>query len=100
MKRLSYVLIISLLSLTARSQQSDSADASIVKLPEKYFQTVEKKSSQLEQKITSKSKKALQQFSRQEQKLYKKLFKIDSLAAKEIFGTAKDKINFLSDKLN
>ena len=84
---------------TAKTQVADTAAASFANLPSKYFQEIGKKSSQLENKITAKSEKALRQFSNQEQKLYKKLYKIDSLAAKEIFGNAKEKINSLSNKL-
>lgn len=99
MKSLSFILIAYLFVWTAQSQVPDSALSSLQNLPNKYFTSVEKKSSQLEGKITAKSEKALKQFSKQEQKLYRKLYKIDSLAAKELFANAKGKIDELAGKL-
>ncbi|MBI1783275.1 MAG: hypothetical protein HYR66_18220, partial [Sphingobacteriales bacterium] len=99
MRSLSFILLTCLLVFTAKSQSIDSADDSVLKLPEKYFTSIEKQSSQLGKKIDAKTEKTLKQFSKQEQKLYKKLYKIDSLAAKELFSKSQEKITELSNKL-
>jgi hypothetical protein len=99
MKCLSFILLTCLLVFTAKSQSKDSAIVFTLKLPEKYFTSVEKRSSQLGKKIDAKTEKTLKQFSKQEQKLYRKLYKIDSVAAKELFSQSQQKINMLTDKL-
>ena len=63
------ILLLFLISVTiaanaATAQVSDSSLTAVTKLPSVYFKQVEKKSAQLENKITARSEKALQQFSK------------------------------------
>lgn len=99
MRSLSFIIVVFLFVFSVTAQAPDSAIQSIQQLPGKYFSAVEKKSTQIENKITAKSEKALKAFSKQEQKLYRKLYKIDSLAAKDLFANAKGKIDELTGKL-
>jgi hypothetical protein len=79
----------------ALSQQADS----MLQLPSGYLDKVSSKANQLEQKLDKKTDKALQQMMALEQKMKKKLFKTDSLKAKEIFGNAEQKYKDLEQRL-
>ncbi|HET9056760.1 MAG TPA: hypothetical protein VFN30_07930, partial [Chitinophagaceae bacterium] len=99
MKTILSLLMTSLISQVLYSQLSDSLLLSQAKIPPRYYQATLRKASQIENNITRKTQKALKQFSRQEEKLYHKLYKIDSLAAKEIFARSKQQIANLQAKL-
>ncbi|MGE5108882.1 MAG: hypothetical protein ACM3H8_15190 [Sphingobacteriales bacterium] len=68
------LLLTYFITLSAHSQLTDTSFTTLTKLPSNYYQKIEKKASRLEDKIISKSDKALKQFSKQEQKLYHKLY--------------------------
>jgi hypothetical protein len=97
--RIFFILFLVTTNISVFSQVNDSLPRLQSSLPV-YIQKLSKRSSQLDNKIVSKTEKTLKQFSRQEEKLRRKLFKIDSNAAKEIFTSSKEKIEALSSKLN
>ena len=68
------------------------------KLSEKYFDKVSAKASSLEQKLTKKNKKALDQMETEEAKMHKRLAKIDSVKAKEIFDNTEQKYKDLAQQ--
>lgn len=70
-----------------------------LKSPEKYLVVVSSKAENLQEKLDKKSKKALTQMRKDEEKLLKKLSKIDSLAAMNIFGNADEQYKQLQEKL-
>jgi hypothetical protein len=82
----------------AQSSLSQKMD-SILQLPSNYLDQVSSKANQLEQKLDKKTDKALQQIMALEQKMKKKLFKTDSLKAKEIFRNAEQKYKELEQRL-
>jgi hypothetical protein len=65
----------------------------------RYIQSVSKKTNELEQKLDKKSRKALAQLQKQEAGMKKKLTKIDSVAAKNVFVNAEDKYKELEQRL-
>lgn len=75
------------------------AQDSLHNLPPKYLDQVATKSATISQKLDRKSAKALAAAKRQEERLYKKLYRIDSVAAKNVFSNSAEKYNQLEDKL-
>src|SRR5687767_5630281 len=91
------VLCICVISSSAFSQ--DSSGSGVSKVPSKYFETVSKRTSDLETKLDKSTQKALQALERQEKALKKKLSKIDSLAANNISTTSEARYKQLKEKL-
>ena len=80
------LLTLGLLILgTAFSQDSTRLDK-LLSAPDKLFGALSKKSRQAEDRLTKATQSYLQKLQKREQKLYRKLYKKDSLKAKEIFG--------------
>ena len=77
-----YAILIVVLYLCVFSSSAVSQDSSglshISQLPEKYFESVSKKASQLGEKLNKKSEKVLLRLKNQEEKIQKKLTKVDS----------------------
>jgi len=69
------------------------------KISPKYFDAVNKKAENLTQGLDKKSKKVLARMQKQEARLQKKLVKIDSIAANNIFSNTAEKYNQLQEKL-
>jgi hypothetical protein len=77
----------------------DSTDLNKVsELPASYYDNLTKKFDGLEGQVTSKTKKYLKKIEREENKMYKKLWKTDSTKAKELFGNVSDRYNSLESK--
>jgi hypothetical protein len=91
-------VIICCFQLAAQSQEmADSVPAQ--KINAKYFEAVSKKAGTLEQQLDRKSAKALARLQKQEEKIKRKLAKIDSLAAHNVFAEAEAKYKQLEEKL-
>jgi hypothetical protein len=79
-------------AMASEAQDSASLYNKIYTAPDKFFTSVERKSSWLETKLISATKKYLKKIQRRDRKIYKRLIKIDSASANELFnrdGTAK-----------
>jgi hypothetical protein len=74
---------------------SHARNSILQKLPTRYFSQVAQSSKKSEEQVNKRSEKALNSLSRQEKKMQAKLFKIDSIAAENIFTTHLDKIGSL-----
>lgn len=77
----------------------DSALAKLQQVPDKYYSQVQAKSKKYEQQITRRTEKALSRFLRQEQQMKRRLSKVDSLAASNIFTRSVDSLGNLKAKL-
>ncbi|SEW38532.1 hypothetical protein SAMN05428988_4852 [Chitinophaga sp. YR573] len=75
------------------------ADSTVTKLPEKYLSQVQHKSHHVEEQVNKRTEKALDRFAKQEKKMQAKLWKVDSVAAKNIFTRSIDKLNGLKSGL-
>jgi myosin heavy subunit len=73
----------------------DSAKIAVAQISEKYLSAVKKKSGNLERKLTAKSEQSLKRFMKQEEKLRKRLAKIDSLKANNLFANSIDSLGKL-----
>lgn len=78
----------------------DSSLAAISAVPSKYFDKISKKSDALTEKINAKTERALLQFKKREQKIKRRLYKIDSLAAGNIFSATQQRYKQLEERLN
>ena len=81
------------------SAQDSTAQSNISQIPSKYFETVSKKANDLEKALDKKSQNVLGQLQKTEMRLRRKLAKIDSLAASNIFSNSAEKYNELQQKL-
>src|SRR5688572_16151545 len=91
------ILLLIALSLPAAAQDSLLSKAGAV--PEKYLSQVKQKSQKLESQIDKRTEKALAVMIKQEKRLQRKMMKIDSLAAKNIFTRSIDSLGKLKSSL-
>ena len=92
MKLFQFLSIVFLLLKTQLSngQQTDSLANSLKALPSKYYSQVDNKINSINKKLTAKSEKYLKKLQRQENRIHKRLLKIDSTSAKYFsFSNAK-----------
>lgn len=93
------IILLLLLHSYAFCQDSISIFGKATALPDKFLRTVNDKAESLEEKIISKTEKALRQLEKQELRLKRKLARKDSLAANNIFGDVEDRYKLLSNEL-
>jgi hypothetical protein len=77
----------------------DSITTNLQQIPSKYLDKVSSSANELQEKLNKKEEKALQQTMKLEARMRKKLQRIDSLAANNIFTDADKKYNELEQKL-
>jgi len=91
-------VIICCFQLAAQGQEmADSVPAQ--KINAKYFEAVSKKAGTLEQQLDRRSEKALAKLQKHEEKIRKKLARLDSTAAKNLFAGAQTKYKELGERL-
>ena len=78
----------------------DGDVSSLSTISAKYFDAVSKRSDAISEKIAAKTTKSLKQLQKREEKIKRKLYKIDSLAASNVFNTAEQRYKALEQKLN
>jgi hypothetical protein len=99
MTRNPLLTLILLFALSIPGLAQDSIVARVQQVPEKYLSQVSQKSRQFEKQLDKRTSKALDRMLKQEQKLQRKLAKMDSLAAKNIFSRSIDSLGNLKAKL-
>jgi hypothetical protein len=82
-----------------RITSSDSTSRQSTQVPAGYLSQVEKKSRHTEQEVNKRTEKALSRLQRQEKKMQKRLWKVDSVAAKNIFTRSIDSLGSLKSGL-
>jgi hypothetical protein len=85
---LTTLLIFQLAHLSVTAQDSSRLDK-LISIPDRLFGAVDKKARLVEDKLTKGTEKYLNKLERREEKLKRKLWKKDSLLAKELFGDIK-----------
>jgi hypothetical protein len=78
----------------------DATNAPVQTIPEKFLDATLSRSSKIEEKITTESKKVLISMQREEEKLRRRLYKIDSVAANNLFSRGAAKYEGLKQKLS
>lgn len=76
-----------------------TSDSSTIQLPVHYVDDVAEKAGRIEEKIDGKTTKTLTLFKKQQNKIRRKLSKIDSLAAISIFNSAEERFSNLETSL-
>lgn len=100
MRILLWVTLALILYCNASSQDSQSPHLNDSIPSIVFFEAITKKATGLEGAVTRKSKKTLKKLIREEEKIYRRLFKIDSTAAKIIFAEATDNMIKLQAKFD
>jgi hypothetical protein len=97
-----HYFLLSLLLFTGQvvyAGDNDTIVQQVTKLPDKYLSEVTHKSHRVEEQVNKRTEKALARFTKQEKKMQAKLWKVDSVAAKNIFTRSIDKLNSLKSGL-
>ncbi len=92
------LLLCCTLSLSCFAQQPDKATA-IIDVPSKFFNRIQHKTASLDVQLTRQTEQYLQKMARQEERLRRKLYKVDSNAAKTLFAGSAERYAALSQKL-
>jgi uncharacterized membrane-anchored protein YhcB (DUF1043 family) len=95
------VLLLYLLPLTCFSQESTESSVSgkVINFPSKLFSRIQGKTADLGKQLTSQTDKYLAKMAKREERLRKKLYKVDSSAAKDLFSHSAQQYAALSQKL-
>ena len=93
----SLLLIAVLFTASLRAQEPTDTSGGLIS--SQYLTTISSKTGKLERKLDKSAEKALARLQRQEEKMRNRLWKIDSLSAKNIFGNTEEKYSQLKRKL-
>jgi hypothetical protein len=88
------LIICLLICMAAKAQDSSRLDKTI-SFPEKFFATLDKKTSSIEQKLNKQTGRYLDKLQKHEHKLRKKLYRKDSALAKQLFDGVDEKYDIL-----
>jgi len=91
--------LLILICLSSIVQCVSAQDTSVMQLPPKYFESISKQVVSLDGKIDKKSRRELERYTKLEEKLTRKLARIDSVKAKNIFNDGETKYRQLQEKL-
>src|SRR4051812_32526852 len=97
-----FLTCLMFISFCAQSQDEQTVSDQVQmspKLLSKYLDEASGKSHKIEEKLNKETDKALQQLQTLEEKMQKKLKRIDSTKAREIFGNVKEKYESWEEKL-
>jgi hypothetical protein len=86
-------------SFATHAQDSISTPGKIISLPNRFYASIDSKTTSLENKLTKQTEKYLQRLARQEDKLKRKLSRIDSSAAKRVFDNSTRQYQELTNKI-
>jgi exonuclease VII small subunit len=95
----SLCLFLLLLQLNPAKAQDSSAINAVIGLPDKFNGIVSGKADEAAASITKQTDKYLSKLQKEEAKLYKKLYKIDSVAANNIFTKSQERYEQLKNKV-
>jgi hypothetical protein len=88
-----------LVVVVTHGQSVDSVSGKVFGFPSRLFGRIQSKTANLDQQLTSQTAKYLQRSARQEEKLKKKLYKVDSTGAKNLFATSAQQYAALEQKI-
>src|SRR5689334_1664788 len=85
--------------LPVYAQDRPDKATSIIDFPSKFFQHIHSKTARLDEQLTRQTEKYLQKMASREERLRKKLYCVDSAAAKSLFAGSSARYAALSQKL-
>lgn len=94
------LIVICCLPIAALSQDQLSVTDKIIDFPSTFFTRINNKTVNLEARLTKQTEKYLQRFAKYERKLKRKLSKVDSAAAQQLFGNSEQKYAQMTSRLS
>jgi hypothetical protein len=93
------LLLLCCLSYPCFAQDQPDKATAIINLPSKFLHRIQRKTANLDEQLTRQTEKYLQKMATREERLRKKLYKVDSNAAKNLFAGTAERYAALSQKL-
>lgn len=97
--RTAILLLFCTIAFSSFAQDQPDKATAVINFPSKFFSRIQSKTASLDDQLTHQTEKYLQKMARREERLRKKLYKVDSNAAKSLFAGSADKYAALSQKL-
>ena len=91
LRLLLFLVLLCTCEITSHAQEAVSTFDKVIDFPEKFIVKLQKKSSQLEEKLLKKTENYLQKLAKKERKIYRKLQKVDSTRALSLMAESKAK---------
>ena len=95
----SAILLLLFIPFACYAQTAPELSQDISGFPSHFFSQIQKKSANLDDQLTHQSEKYLRRMQRHEQRLFKKLYKVASTDAKNLFGDAAPQYTLWKQKL-
>ncbi|HWK02146.1 MAG TPA: hypothetical protein VNS58_00850 [Puia sp.] len=93
------VILLYMLPLNSFSQEQSGTADRVINFPSKFFSRIQGKTANLDKQLTEQTDKYLAKMAKREERLKKKLYKIDSTAAKNLFANSAQQYAALAQKL-
>jgi len=93
------LLLLFCLSSSCFAQVEPDKTAGMLNFPSRFFSRIQNKTANLDQQLTRQTEKYLQKMARREERLRKKLYKVDSAAAKSLFAGSAERYAALSQRM-
>jgi hypothetical protein len=97
--RTAILLLLCSLSYSCYAQGQPDKITGTIDFPSKFFSRIQSKTASLDVQLTRQTEKYLQKVAKREARLQKKLFKVDSSAAKTLFAGSANQYTALSQKM-
>ncbi|HVW63111.1 MAG TPA: hypothetical protein VHC48_23835, partial [Puia sp.] len=97
--RTAILLLLCFLSFSCFAQDQPDKVTAIINFPSKFFSRIQSKTASLNDQLTRQTEKYLQKMARREERLRKKLYKVDPNAAKSLFAGSPEKYAALGRQL-
>jgi len=95
----SAMLLLLFFPFACYAQSAPEVSQNISGFPSRFFSSIQKKAANLDDQLTHQSEKYLRRMQRREQRLFKKLYKVDSLGAKNLFGDTENQYALWKQKM-
>jgi len=92
-------LLLSLLPYWCSAQEPPDTDKPITNFPSQLFNRVQSKAANLDKQLTTQTEKYLAKIARREERLKKRLYKVDSASANNLFANSSQQYAALAQKL-
>jgi len=97
--RTAILLLFCYLSYPCFAQDQLDKTTAAINFPFKFFSRIQNRTASLDEQLTRQTEKYLQKMARREERLRKKLYKVDSTAAKNLFAGSAERYTALAQKL-
>lgn len=91
--------VLCLLLLFSNAQNGEGSEERTLQLPDKFFTNLENKATNLDKALSKQTEKYISRLASKEEKLRRKLYKVDSAAAIQLFAGCQEKYQYLLQQL-